>query len=106
MGIYLPASVTLPVVVGAVIGHFYDRWTKRTKDPEHSKRLAVLVASGMIVGESLFGVLNAGLIVALNNGAPLALVPEDFGPAPIIGWLSFGVLIVLLYGWMMRRAKG
>ena len=105
MGIYLPASVTLPVVVGAVIGHFYDVWTKRTKDPEHSKRLAVLVASGMIVGESLFGVLNAGLIVALNNGAPLALVPEDFGPAPIIGWLSFGVLIVLLYGWTMRRAK-
>ncbi|MGA7712590.1 MAG: oligopeptide transporter, OPT family [Rhizomicrobium sp.] len=105
MGIYLPASVTLPVVVGAVIGHFYDLWTKRTKNPEHSKRLAVLVASGMIVGESLFGVLNAGLIVALNNGAPLALVPEEFGPAPLLGWASFGVLIVVLYGWMMRRAS-
>ena len=37
----------------------------------------MLVASGMIVGESLFGVINAGLIVAANRDAPLAVVPAD-----------------------------
>ena len=36
------------------------------------------MASGLIVGESLWGVLNAGLIVGFSNDAPIALVPEDF----------------------------
>lgn len=114
MGIYLPMEVTLPVVLGAVLGHLYDRfWASRTRDPEHAKRLGVLVASGMIVGESLFGVLLAGLIVAASNGylpvhdigAPLALVPESFGPAPYIGCIMFAVLISELYGWKIRRSR-
>jgi putative OPT family oligopeptide transporter len=106
MGIYLPMSVTLPVVVGTVAGHWYDLWTERhTKAPEHAKRLGVLVASGMIVGESLFGVLLAGLIVSFNSAAPLALVAEDFWAGPAIGWAAFGLLILLLYRWKMQRAE-
>ncbi len=103
IGIYLPMSATLPVVIGAVIGHLYDRWADRRKSPEHAKRLGVLVASGMIVGESLFGVLLAGLIVAFSTEAPLGLVPADFAPAPTVGWIAFGALILLLYGWKVRR---
>jgi putative OPT family oligopeptide transporter len=105
IGIYLPMSATLPVVIGAIIGHFYNLWTKRTKNPEYSKRLAVLVASGMIVGESLFGVVLAGLIVAFSSDAPLALVPADFIWANWIGIAAFAGLIVVLYGWMMSRAR-
>jgi hypothetical protein len=58
----------------------------------------------MIVGESLFSVLLAGTIVARNNDAPFALV-GDFSPATNVGVLSFVALVVLLYGWMMRRMK-
>jgi len=105
IGIYLPMSATLPVVIGAIIGHLYDRWTRRTKSPEYSKRLAVLVASGMIVGESLFGVVLAGLIVAFSSDAPLALVPGDFAWANWIGLGAFAGLIAVLYGWMMNRAN-
>jgi putative OPT family oligopeptide transporter len=113
MGIYLPMAVTLPVVIGAVIGYFYDLWADRTKNPDHPKRLAVLVASGMIVGESLFGVLNAGLIVAAqvgyihvkDAGSPLAVVFGDFAPAEFVSWAAFGALIILLYGWKIRRVK-
>jgi putative OPT family oligopeptide transporter len=102
IGIYLPMSATLPVVIGAVIGKLYDLRVERTKNPEHGKRLGVLVASGMIVGESLFGVLLAGLIVA---HIPLGLVPDSFAPANWIGLGAFALLIVLLYGWMLRRAR-
>ncbi|GAA0539950.1 putative OPT family oligopeptide transporter [Rhizomicrobium palustre] len=106
MGIYLPMEITLPVVLGAVLGYCYDRfWAARTRDPEHSQRLGVLVASGMIVGESLFGVLLAGLIVTFNTGAPLALVSDNFGPAPYVGWIMFLVLISELYGWKIRRSR-
>ena len=102
IGIYLPMSATLPVVIGSVIGHWYDGRAERSGSPEHAKRLGTLVASGMIVGDSLFGVLLAGLIVA---HVPLGLVPEDFAPANWIGLAAFVILIVVLYAWMLRRAK-
>lgn len=106
MGIYLPMEVTLPVVLGAVLGYLYDRfWASRTRDPEHAQRLGVLIASGMIVGESLFGVLLAGLIVTFNTGSPLALVREDFGPAYYVGWIMFVVIISELYGWKIRHSR-
>jgi hypothetical protein len=62
------------------------------------------VASGLIVGESLWGVLNAGLIVASGNDAPIGLVPADFALAPWLGVLGFVGAIVWLYGWMIGRA--
>jgi putative OPT family oligopeptide transporter len=105
IGIYLPMSATLPVVIGAIAGHVYDRWTRRTRNPDYSRQLAILVASGMIVGESLFGVLIAGLIVAFSSDAPLALVPADFAAANWIGPALFVVLIAGLYAWIMKRAR-
>jgi putative OPT family oligopeptide transporter len=105
IGIYLPMSATLAVVIGAVVGHWYNERAKRTRAAERAERLGVLVASGMIVGESLFGVVNAGLIVLLSNDAPIALVPADFAAANLIGLVSFVALVVLLYAWMLRRER-
>jgi len=100
-GIYLPMSVTALVVVGAVIGWFYNRHVKTAR----AQRLGVLVASGMIVGESVFGVINAGLIVAANRDAPLAVVAADFPYAAPLALAGLIGLIVLLYGWLLGRAR-
>ena len=106
IGIYLPMSATFAVVVGAVIGHWYNERVKGSRSAGRVlERLGVLVASGFIVGESLFGVLNSGLIVATRNEAPLALVPADFAPANAIGVVLFVGLIVLLYRWMLTRSR-
>jgi putative OPT family oligopeptide transporter len=105
IGIYLPMSATFAVVVGAVLSHWYDRRIRNTPNPERAGRLGTLVASGLIVGESLWGVINAGLIVGLSNDAPLGLVAEDFVLGPWLGVLGFVGLIVLLYGWMLRRSR-
>ena len=104
IGIYLPMSATFAVVVGAVISYWYDRRIRKLPNPERADRLGTLVASGLIVGESLWGVVLAGLIVATSSDAPIGLVPEDFGPAPWLGGLFFIILIVLLYRWMLRRS--
>jgi len=104
IGIYLPMSATFAVVVGAVIGHWYDRRAKASPNPERAERLGTLVASGLIVGESLWGVINAGLIVAFSTDAPIGLVPEDFVLGPWLGLLGFVGAIVWLYGWMLRRS--
>jgi putative OPT family oligopeptide transporter len=105
IGIYLPMSATFAVVVGAVLSHWYSRRIHKARDPERAERLGTLVASGLIVGESLWGVINAGLIVARSNDAPIGLVPADFGPAPWLGVLGFIGIIVWLYSWMLRRAR-
>ncbi len=105
IGIYLPMSATFAVVVGAVVGHWYNQRVKRSRAPDRAERLGVLVASGLIVGESLFGVLNAGLVVAMNTDAPIALVPADFAPANSLGLITFCALVAALYAWMLRRSR-
>jgi hypothetical protein len=87
-------GATLPVVIGSIIGHYYD---KRTKT-EVAQRTGVMLASGFIVGDGLFGVLLAGLIVVTGKGAPLALVGDDFAtPALFIGLAVFAALTAWLY---------
>ncbi|HET9765922.1 MAG TPA: oligopeptide transporter, OPT family [Thermoanaerobaculia bacterium] len=103
IGIYLPMSATFAVVVGACIGHWYEKRVEGRADGERLQRLGVLVASGMIVGESLFGVMLSGLIVATGKEFPLGIVGEDFVAAKPLGAIAFIALIVALYRWMLSR---
>ena len=105
IGIYLPMSATFAVVVGAVISHWYGRRAQASANPDRAERLGTLVASGLIVGESLWGVINAGLIVGLSNDAPIGLVPEDFFLGPWLGMIGFVGIIIWLYWWMLSRNK-
>lgn len=103
IGIYLPMSATFAVVVGSVVGHWYNGRAARSAQPARAERLGTLVASGLIVGESLFGVLNAGLIVALSSDAPIAVFVEEFASAKLLGMFAFVGLVFALYRWMLRR---
>jgi len=105
IGIYLPMSATFAVVVGAVISHWYNNRTANSPNAGRAERLGTLVASGLIVGEGLWGVLNSGLVVATKNDAPIGLVPADFAPANLLGLLSFAGLVFALYRWMLSRAR-
>jgi putative OPT family oligopeptide transporter len=103
LGIYLPASTTAPVVLGAILGWAYNRWAATRTDSDRAKQLGVLVASGLIVGESIFGVLLAGLIVFSGNPAPLGLVGDAFASASnYVGAAAFILAIAALFA-MTRR---
>ena len=97
-------ALQLAVVVGAVLSNWYNGRAKAMPNPARAERLGTLVASGLIVGESLWGVLNAGLIVGLSSDAPIGLVAEGFAAAPWLGVLGFVGAIAGLYGWMLRRS--
>jgi putative OPT family oligopeptide transporter len=102
IGIYLPMSATLPVVIGAIIGYYYDR---RMPGPI-AQRFGVLLASGFIVGESLFGVLLAGVIVATGSSEPFALIGGGYEmPAMIAGTLAVTALLMVLYRWTARLSR-
>ena len=88
MGIYLPTATTLMIVVGAIVGWAYDRRADRTPKPVEARQLGVLLASGMIVGESLLGVVIAGIVVFSGKSDPLALVGARFADAAV--WLGGG----------------
>jgi len=89
---------------GSVRRSFSHPIARSAANPGRAERLGTLVASGLIVGESLWGVINAGLIVSLGRDAPLALVPETFALGPWLGVLGFVGAIVFLYGWMLKRS--
>jgi len=96
MGIYLPMVLTLLIPVGAAIGHFYDRWAKTAPNPAFAERMGVLMATGLIVGESLFGVAFAGIVAATDNPTPLALIEETVWAVPL-GLIGFAGSILWLY---------
>jgi putative OPT family oligopeptide transporter len=100
IGIYLPMAAILPVVIGSVIGHYYDRWADGRPRPDFARRMGVLTATGMIVGESLWGVVLAGIVAGSGKDAPLALAGEGFQAFALVGGTA---LFVLLAMWLYRR---
>lgn len=104
LGIYLPPTIGMTLVVGAVLsrvieGRLQARAQAAGEDPERyaevPRRRGVLLASGLIVGESLMGILLAGLIGGTGEDAPLALVEAGFsGTAQWLGLLVFALVCV------------
>ncbi|MDY6084027.1 MAG: oligopeptide transporter, OPT family [Dialister sp.] len=118
MGIYLPPTLELPLVVGSVMSYLigkrlYTRARERSpgheeEDVEACNHHGVLFASGLIVGESLMGVLIALLIVvSVTSGGsenPLALVGGDFkSAADGIGAVCFIGIIAYFVHHIMKR---
>ncbi|HEY9180568.1 MAG TPA: oligopeptide transporter, OPT family [Candidatus Baltobacteraceae bacterium] len=113
LGIYLPTSTTAGAVVGAVIGWFYNRAVSRGRNPEMAKRLGVLLASGLIVGESLLGVAYSGVIVysTTHHGPdspwamPFSNAPSWLIPSEVIGGIAFIALLYVMYRWVGGMAR-
>lgn len=106
LGIYLPLNSTLMIVVGAVAGWWFERRAERQHHPEATRQLGVLMASGLIVGESLLGVLLAAVVVFSGQAAPLALVGENFfATSQVLGLLAFAGVGVGLYAWLLRQGR-
>ena len=111
MGIYLPPTLEMPLVMGSVISYFVGRYLVQQArqrsgeladlDVEQSNRRGVLFASGLIVGESLIGVIIAVIIVlSVTSGgseAPLSLVgPEFESTAEWLGLAAFVAVAIYM----------
>lgn len=106
LAIYLPSAVTLPVVFGAVAGFLFERYVHAKSWGEAAKRIAVLVMSGFIVGESLFNVGLAGLIVLTGTGEPLAIANGLGETQTMVIAAVLGVAVVTaLYRWVIKASS-
>lgn len=121
MGVYLPPTVATALFVGALISWFVRiRIRARTlpDGPDRvqaakqaSERTGTLFASGLIVGESLVGVVLAIVIVgsmASGGGdAPLAVAGPGFASvATGIGLLAFALMCVVFVRRVLGAGKG
>lgn len=116
IGIYLPPSINTPVIIGAFLAWFITRhianYAKRTGKKEvavKAERFGTLFSAGLIVGESLMGVVLAFVIAAsVTSGgseAPLALNLENWeGMAEVLG-LAIFLFGLFLFTSRVLRAK-
>ena len=109
IGIYLPPTISSALVVGAVLSWWLLRAERRraaargddvTLAVAHAERRGTLLASGLIVGESLVGVALAAIIGLSGKEAPLALVGAGF--ATTAEWLGLAVFVLVCVGFCRR----
>lgn len=112
IGIYLPPSINTPVIVGAFLEWIMARHIAKLGNKEVSakaERFGTLFSAGLIVGESLMGVILAFIIAASvttgGSEAPLSLNLENWDT--IGEWLGLIVFIVgiVIFASRVLRAK-
>lgn len=113
LGIYLPPAVNMPLFIGALLFWLIKRQVKKTNGPDQQQRLAnveqrgTLFAAGLIVGESLMGVILAMIIVFSTttggSDAPLAIKLSNWDN--IANILGLAVFILAMYLFAKRALR-
>ena len=112
MGIYLPPSVNMPIVIGAVLAavlkHIIGKKAENREGRlKNAERIGTLFSAGLIVGESLVGVVMAFIIAfSVTNGgsdAPLALGLENWETTA--SWLGLAFFITGMVFFAQRVLK-
>ena len=110
LGIYLPPTIGMTLTLGAVLGWAIQRRVRAYGVQRGSAWVAaaeergLLLASGLIVGESLMGLLLAALIGLSGQDAPLALVGAGFAtPAMLLGLVYFCALGGFFYRSVLKK---
>jgi len=90
VGIYLPIELTVPIFIGGMIAHFSDR----SGATDTMKKKGLLMASGLITGEALVGILVAVPIFMTGS--------KDWWPQ-FLGFQIIGIAAFLgVIGWLYK----
>ncbi|MDX2110759.1 MAG: oligopeptide transporter, OPT family [Verrucomicrobiota bacterium] len=101
VGIYLPFGLSVPIVIGGIMAEVLRRRALKYSPEKQStqENAGLLLASGLITGESLMGVFIAVGAVIFGKLA----TPASF--APITGILAMAGLAVFLFRSTARSVK-
>ncbi len=103
IGFYLPFQLSVPIFVGGLVSLAVGRYHRRNKNDtpatEASERRGLLMASGLITGEALMGILVAIPIVLLKQRD--IEMPLWEGVVPFGGLIGV-VLLAFVTFWLYR----
>jgi hypothetical protein len=103
VGIYLPIELTVPIFIGGMIAHFSDR----SGATDTMKKKGLLMASGLITGEALVGILVA--VPIFMTGAKGwwpkidGIMMSINGDVQVISFQWLGIMAFLaVIGWLYK----
>lgn len=105
IGFYLPFQLSVPIFLGGLISLAVKRYHKRrqsdTHEVETSDRRGLLMASGLITGEALMGILVAIPIVILKQfDIDLPIIEHYTGDTMPFGGVVGVVLLMFVILWL------
>ncbi len=102
VGMYLPFNTTFAIFVGGLVKYIVEKLAekraKSDKDKETVENTGLLLASGLVAGEALTGIILAGLVVLNFNLKTFVGLPKDFD-----GFWWLGVVVFLVLGYTLVR---
>lgn len=110
VGIYLPIELAVPIFAGGLLSHYVKSRAANRSRTNPDADGGVLVASGLITGEALMGILVAGIIVACSKWPALEAVrtpvlewcAENFKNTG--SWIGFAALIAVGF-YLLKQAR-
>ena len=106
LGIYLPISLSSPVLIGGIIRKIVEnKFKDNEKRKEGSVERGVLLASGLVAGDALIGILIAVLaVLEVNIGLGARLFPA-LSESSLLSFIMFMVLGTWVYIFAIKKNK-
>lgn len=101
LGMFLPLSLNTPMLVGGLVSWFVGRSSRNADECKRRQDRGTLIASGLIAGGALFGVIAAVTIMCGHE------VPDNgmLFSSQIKGLIAYAAIIAFLYFASCRKEK-
>ncbi len=102
VGMYLPFNTTFAIFIGGTIKYIVDKIVEKKGATKEEKEVAnntgLLLASGLVAGEALVGIILAGFVGAGIDLNALVGLPSGFE-----GYWSLGLVVFLILGYVLIK---
>jgi hypothetical protein len=104
VGMYLPLETTFAIFIGGLMKGLVTRFVDKGNFSEKQKitveNMGILLASGLIAGEALVGLIFAGF--AVGNMFPTAIFSR---PSYLVGLIFMGMIGLVLVALPLNKGK-
>ncbi len=105
VGIYLPLELEVPIFVGGLMAWLVGRAVRKSSGDdaavEKASHRGLLLASGLITGEALVGIMLAIPFAAAQSTDVLSIAPDGFGTISTLIGIAAGIGFTL---WLYRTS--
>lgn len=104
VGLYLPFELDSSIFIGGLIAWLLEKRYQKAKNftsVDHAKNADLLMASGLITGEALIGILIA-VLTAVQWNFPIS---DDPLGGSLIGLLILTIILIYFYQMVLKIAK-